>query len=63
MKYPDFNTITQANCESPVPSYYRPHAMTPLGSNVFQWTNTVTQCGVYRVSARYRLNGEPATWR
>ena len=62
VKYPDFNNITQANCESPVPSYYRPHAMTPLGGNVFQWTNTVTQCGVYRVSARFKLNGDP-TWR
>jgi hypothetical protein len=38
--------------------------MTPLGGNVFTWTNSVTQCGAYRLSARYRLTTDaPNAWR
>jgi hypothetical protein len=40
-------------------TYYRSYAMTSNGSGGYTVTLPVTRCGVYRITARYRVNGSP----
>jgi len=67
IRQPNFNQVLVSNYSSGPggqASYYRPFPMTHLGGQVFTWGTNLTQCGAYRLSARYKLNGAgPEDWR
>lgn len=50
---PDGNSITTND----VGAYYRAYSMTALGGRAYQWTGTVSKTGAYRLTARYKLQG------
>ena len=42
--------------------YFMAHTMNDMGSGHYQLTLPIEKCGAYRITCRYRLNGDP-TWR
>lgn len=53
IKPPDGNSITTNDTGA----YYRAYPMTALGGREYQWTGTVSKTGAYRLTARYKLQG------
>lgn len=53
IKPPDGNSITTNDTGA----YYRAYPMVALGGREYQWTGTVSKTGAYRLTARYKLQG------
>ncbi len=55
IKPPDGNTITTADTGA----YYRAYSMVDIGGGTFSNRFAVTKCGAYRLTARYKVSGNP----
>jgi len=42
-------------------AYFTAFPMRPLGGGVYEWTGSVSRCGAYRLTARYKTAGQSAT--
>lgn len=40
--------------------YYKAYAMTNIGSGQYQYSINATKCGAYRLTARYKVSGNPS---
>ena len=54
----DLNTVSPQSDDT----YYRAYPMQDMGNGLFAYTLTINKCGVYRVNARYRVNGGAYTY-